>query len=64
MLPPLIPLDAILAARERLRGMVLRTPVVPLRHDAALPDVWLGGRIVRRPFDTRVLTKILQGEVP
>lgn len=41
VLPPIIPLDAIHAARERLRGTVMRTPVVRLRHDAASPDVRL-----------------------
>ena len=40
-LPPIIPLADILAARERLRGTALRTPLVALRHDAALPDVRL-----------------------
>ncbi|GMV09921.1 MAG: hypothetical protein ABS52_10695 [Gemmatimonadetes bacterium SCN 70-22] len=40
-LPPIIPLDAILAARERLRGTAMRTPVVRLRHDAPHPDVRL-----------------------
>lgn len=41
VLPPIIPLEAINAARERLRGTVVRTPVVRLRHDAARPDVRL-----------------------
>jgi threonine dehydratase len=40
-LPSIIPLADILAARERLRGMVLRTPVVALQHDGARPDVRL-----------------------
>lgn len=40
-LPSIIPLDAIHAARERLRGTVVRTPVVPFRHDAAHPDIRL-----------------------
>ena len=40
-LPSIIPLSAIYAARERLRGMVMRTPVVTLRHDAAAPDIRL-----------------------
>lgn len=40
-LPPIIPLAEIRAARERLRGTAFRTPVVPLRHDAGLPDVRL-----------------------
>lgn len=40
-LPPIIPLADILAARDRLRGTALRTPLVALRHDAALPDVRL-----------------------
>ncbi|MFP5355316.1 MAG: threonine/serine dehydratase [Gemmatimonadota bacterium] len=39
--PPVISLAEIRAARERLRGTVLRTPVVTLRHDAGLPDVRL-----------------------
>ncbi|MCC6927836.1 MAG: pyridoxal-phosphate dependent enzyme [Gemmatimonadaceae bacterium] len=40
-LPPIIPLDAIMAARARLQGTIVRTPVVRLRHDATLPDVRL-----------------------
>src|SRR5690606_2471819 len=40
-LPPIISLAEIRVARERLRGTVLRTPVVALRHDAGLPDVRL-----------------------
>jgi threonine dehydratase len=42
-LPPVrpIPMEDILAARERIRGVVLRTPLVRLRHDAEVPEIWL-----------------------
>ncbi len=40
-LPSIIPLDEILAARERLRGTVVRTPVVALAHDGAFPRLLL-----------------------
>jgi len=35
-------IEDILAARERIRGVVLRTPLVRLRHDdAGAPEIWL-----------------------
>ncbi|HEY8087846.1 MAG TPA: pyridoxal-phosphate dependent enzyme [Polyangiaceae bacterium] len=42
-LPPVRPirLDDVHAAWERIRGTVLRTPLVKLRHDAGSPEVWL-----------------------
>src|SRR5919206_3639408 len=41
--PPVRPvtIDEIRAARERIRGVVVRTPLVKLRHDAAAPEIWL-----------------------
>jgi len=41
--PPVRPvtLDEIRAARERIRGVAFRTPLVKLRHDAQKPEVWL-----------------------
>jgi threonine dehydratase len=41
--PPVRPvtLDEIRAARERIRGLIVRTPLVRLRHDAETPEVWL-----------------------
>lgn len=41
--PPVRPvtLDEIRAARERIRGIAMRTPLVRLRHDAEKPEVWL-----------------------
>jgi threonine dehydratase len=41
--PPVRPvsLDEILAARERIRDVVVRTPLVKLLHDAAAPEIWL-----------------------
>jgi threonine dehydratase len=41
--PPVRPvsLDEILAARERIRDVVIRTPLVKLLHDAAAPEIWL-----------------------
>ena len=42
-LPPVRPvrLEEVHAAWERIRGVVLRTPLVKLRHDAGSPEVWL-----------------------
>jgi threonine dehydratase len=42
-LPPVRPvtLDDVHAAWKRIRGVVLRTPLVKLRHDAGSPEVWL-----------------------
>jgi threonine dehydratase len=41
--PPVRPvtLDEIYAARERIRGVITRTPLIKLRHDAAAPEIWL-----------------------
>jgi len=41
--PPVRPvsLDDILAARERIRDVVVRTPLIKLRHDTAAPEIWL-----------------------
>jgi threonine dehydratase len=41
--PPIHPvtLDEIRAARERIRGVAVRTPLIKLRHDAAAPEIWL-----------------------
>ena len=42
--PPVRPitLDDIRAARERIRGVITRTPLVRLRHDVAgAPEIWL-----------------------
>ena len=42
--PPVrrVTLDEILAARERIRGVITRTPLVRLRHDVAgAPEIWL-----------------------
>jgi threonine dehydratase len=41
--PPVRPvtLDEIYAARERIRGIITRTPLIKLRHDAAAPEIWL-----------------------
>src|SRR5438067_11907821 len=41
--PPVRPvtLDEIRAARERIRDIVVHTPLVRLRHDAAAPEFWL-----------------------
>jgi threonine dehydratase len=41
--PPVRPvtLDEIRAARERIAGMAVRTPLVRLRHDAPAPEIWL-----------------------
>jgi threonine dehydratase len=42
-LPPVRPigLDDVHAAWRRIEGVVLRTPLVKLRHDAESPEVWL-----------------------
>jgi threonine dehydratase len=42
-LPPVRPigLDDVHAAWERIKGIVLRTPLVKLRHDAESPEIWL-----------------------
>ena len=41
--PPVRPvtLDEIRAARERIRSVAVRTPLVRLRHDAGKPEIWL-----------------------
>jgi len=41
--PPVRPvtLDEIRAARERIRNIVVHTPLVRLRHDTAAPEIWL-----------------------
>ena len=41
--PPVRPvtLDEIRAARERIKGVITRTPLVRLRHDARAPEIWL-----------------------
>jgi threonine dehydratase len=41
--PPVrrVTLDEIRAARERIRDVALRTPLVKLRHDGGTPEVWL-----------------------
>jgi threonine dehydratase len=41
--PPVRPvlLEEIHAARERIQGVAIRTPLVKLRHDGASPEVWL-----------------------
>ncbi len=41
--PPVRPvtLDEIRAARERIRNVITRTPLVRLRHDAPAPEIWL-----------------------
>lgn len=41
--PPLavIPLEAIRAARERLEGLILRTPLVRLELEPQAPEIWL-----------------------
>src|SRR5580704_1342237 len=42
-LPPVMPirLEDVVAAWDRIKGVVLRTPLVKLRHDADSPEVWL-----------------------
>jgi threonine dehydratase len=41
--PPLRPvtLDEIRAARERIRNIITRTPLIKLRHDSERPEIWL-----------------------
>jgi len=41
--PPVRPilLEDIRAARDRIRGVTIRTPLVKLRHDGESPEVWL-----------------------
>src|SRR4051794_29736087 len=41
--PPIRPVtvDEIRAARERIKGVAFRTPLVRLRHSAGKPEVWL-----------------------
>ncbi len=41
--PPVRPvtLEEIRAARERIRRVITRTPLVRLRHDAGTPEIWL-----------------------
>src|SRR5436190_21593161 len=41
--PPVrrVTLDEIRAARERIRNIAVRTPLVRLRHDAGTPEIWL-----------------------
>jgi len=41
--PPVRPvtIEEIRAARERIRNIIVRTPLVRLRHDAATPEIWL-----------------------
>lgn len=41
--PPVRPvtLEEIRAARERIAGTIVRTPLIRLRHDAGRPEIWL-----------------------
>ena len=41
--PPVRPvsLDDILGARERIRDIAVRTPLIQLLHDSAAPEIWL-----------------------
>ena len=41
--PPVrrVSLDEIRAARERIKNVAVRTPLIRLRHDAPLPEIWL-----------------------
>jgi threonine dehydratase len=41
--PPVrkVTLDEIRAARERIKGVVVRTPLIRLRHDSDAPEIWL-----------------------
>src|SRR5881275_3190802 len=41
--PPVRPvtLDEIYAARERIRGVITRTPLIKLLHGSAAPEIWL-----------------------
>src|SRR5947208_15962037 len=34
-------LDEIRAARERIRGIITRTPLIQLRHGKESPEIWL-----------------------
>jgi threonine dehydratase len=34
-------MEEIRAARERIKNIIVRTPLVRLRHDAATPEIWL-----------------------
>ena len=36
-----VTLEEIRAARERIRNVAVRTPLVRLRHDAEIPEIWL-----------------------
>lgn len=40
-LPPIIPIEEIRAARERIDGLALRTPLVRLRDGGVGPEIWL-----------------------
>jgi threonine dehydratase len=41
--PPIrrVTLDDIYAARQRIKNIITRTPLIKLRHDAAAPEIWL-----------------------
>ncbi|HET7711882.1 MAG TPA: threonine/serine dehydratase [Thermoanaerobaculia bacterium] len=41
--PPIHPvtLETIREARERIRGVAVRTPLIHLRHGSAVPEIWL-----------------------
>src|SRR5438128_10368784 len=41
--PPVRPvtLEEIRAARERIKNIAIRTPLIKLRHDAPAPEIWL-----------------------
>jgi threonine dehydratase len=41
--PPVRPvsIDEIRAAHDRIRGVITRTPLIKLRHDADAPEIWL-----------------------
>src|SRR4029077_11191660 len=41
--PPVRPvtLDEIYAARERIRGVITRTPLIKLLHNTTAPEIWL-----------------------
>lgn len=41
ILPPIIPIDDIRAARERIEGLAMRTPLVRLRDGGSDPEIWL-----------------------
>src|SRR4026209_70179 len=36
-----VTLDEIRAARERIKDVIVRTPLIRLRHDANAPEIWL-----------------------